>query len=129
MPERAKYMSDLFFVLSSGILAAIGGSLNYITNVIQGHKFSWAEFVVHTLTSAFFGFVAYEFFSFEGVPPQFSAALSGMTGYYGTRISRIVEIVVLKKKLGIDPKEVQESKQCPGRCGGCVANNQNEKTN
>ena len=124
MPERAKYMSDLFFVLSSGLLAAVGGSLNYVTKVVEGHRFSWAEFIVHTLTAAFFGFVAYEFFSFEGIPPQFSAALSGMTGYYGTRISRIVEIIVLKKKLGIDPKDVDLQTSYPKK-----QEKQNEESN
>ena len=119
MPDRVKHMSDLFFILSSGLFAAIGGSINYVLKVIEGHRFSWAEFLVHTLISAFFGFVAYEFFAFEGIPPQFSAALSGMTGYYGTRISRIVEVVVLKKKLGLDPKEVADLEPCKGNCGAC----------
>ena len=113
MPERVKHMSDLVFILGSGAFAMIGGAISYLLKWCEGHKFSWAEFFIHSITSGFFGIIAYECFAFEGLHPYFSGAMAGMTGYYGTRICRIFEVVVLKRKLGVDPKDIQTLSTCP----------------
>ena len=43
---------------------------------------------------------------YEGFPPQLCGALSGMAGWGGTRVIRLLE-VVLQKRLGLDEEDLK----------------------
>lgn len=113
MPLRS--MSDLQILGICGGFAGLCGSLSYLLKVEEGKRFSWREFVLHTTISAVFGLIAYEVLSYESFPPQVAGALCGVAGWGGTRLIRIVEILlpkiaaaVLRKKFGITKDDLRE---------------------
>ena len=52
------------------------------------------------------GLICYEVLFYEGFPPQLCGALSGMAGWGGTRVIRLLE-VVLQKRLGLDKEDLK----------------------
>lgn len=50
--------------------------------------------------------ISYEVLFYEGFPPQLCGALSGMAGWGGTRVIRLLE-VVLQKRLGLDKEDLK----------------------
>lgn len=89
------------------VWAGLCGSLSYALKVQEGHVFKWGEFLIHILTSALFGLMAFEVLDAYGFPPQVSGAVCGMTGWMGTRFARIVEVVI-RKKAGVSKEDLAE---------------------
>ena len=109
-----KSLSDGQILGICGGFAGFCGALSYLLKVEEGKPFSWREFALHTTISAVFGLIAYELLSYESFPPQVAGALCGVAGWGGTRLIRIVEILlpkiaaaVLRKKLGIDKEDLK----------------------
>ena len=87
-------------------VGAIGGFLNYWLKVCEGKTFSWKELAMHLSTSAFTGWMVYEILDYIGLPPGVCAALCGMSGWMGTRLLRIAEIIV-KTKAGAEKQNAE----------------------
>lgn len=106
MPEK-EVINELQAVSASGAFAAICGWLNYLLTVQEGRPFSFKEFLLHGLISAICGLICYEVMSYEGFPPNLCGALSGMAGWGGTRLIRLLEIV-LEKRLGVTKEDLDK---------------------
>ncbi|WP_302432100.1 phage holin family protein [uncultured Sutterella sp.] len=98
-----------------GCFAGFCGALSYLLKIEEGKRFSWSEFALHTTISAVFGLIAYELLSYENFPPQVAGALCGVAGWGGTRLIRIIEIVlprivtaIISKKLNIDEEDLKD---------------------
>lgn len=91
---------------ASGGFAAICGWLSYLLKVQEGQPFSFREFLLHGAISAVCGLISYEVLFYEGFPPNLCGALSGMAGWGGTRVIRLLE-VVLQKRLGLDKEDLK----------------------
>lgn len=105
--HRFQQLSNLEIASICSVFAGFCGALSYSLKVEEGHKFKWREFFLHTLISAVFGLVAYELLDYYGMPPQVSGALCGMAGWMGTRLIRILEIVI-QKRLGVTNEELRK---------------------
>ena len=101
-----KDFSELQALLASGGFAAVCGWLSYLLTVQEGRPFLIREFLLHGAISAMCGLISYELLSYEGFPPNLCGALSGMAGWGGTRLIRLLE-VVLQKKLGVSKEDLK----------------------
>ena len=99
---------DLLYISTASGFAGVCGALSYLLKVEEGKPFKWSEFLIHTATSAAFGYIAYEALLWRAFSPEYASALCGVAGYLGTRCVRIVELF-LRKKLGIDDAEKKEN--------------------
>lgn len=91
---------------SSVGFAALCGWLSYLLKVQEGQKFSFKEFLLHGAISAVCGLISYEILSYEGFPSNLCGALAGMAGWGGTRLIRLLEIV-LEKRLGVTKEDLK----------------------
>lgn len=91
---------------ASGGFAALCGWLSYLLKVQEGQRFSFKEFLLHGAISAVCGLISYELLSYEGFPPNLCGALAGMAGWGGTRLIRLLEIV-LEKRLGVSKEDLE----------------------
>lgn len=105
MPYRDLSEGQILVVASS--FSAICGWLSYLLKVEEGKPFSWREFFLHGAISAMCGLISYEILAYEGFPPQLCGALSGLAGWSGTRLMRLVEIVI-QKKLGVSKEDLND---------------------
>lgn len=105
MPYRD--LSDGQILAAAGGFATICGWLSYLLKVQEGKAFTWREFLLHGAISAVCGLICYEVFFYEGFPPQLCGALSGMAGWGGTRLIRLLEIV-LEKRLGVAKEDLDK---------------------
>ncbi len=110
-----KSLPEGAIVAICGAFAGFCGSLSYLLKVEEGKPFSWREFALHTTISAVFGLIAYEILSYESFPPQVAGALCGVAGWGGTRLIRIIEIIlpriaaaIISKKLGISKEDLKD---------------------
>lgn len=106
MPDLLKNLSHSDYLFISGGFAGVAGGVSYWLKSVEGKPFKWSEFFVHVLASMIFGLIAFEFASFEGVPDEFCGAIAGASGWMGTRVARIVEVLICKK-LGISKDELK----------------------
>lgn len=106
MPDLFKNLSHEGFLLLGGGFAGLCGSLSYLLKVEEGKPFKWSEFLLHLAISAAFGVIAFEIMTFEHIPDEVAAGICGMSGWMGTRIARIIEIVI-RKKLGISKQDME----------------------
>lgn len=104
MPYRD--LTDGQILAAAGSFATICGWLSYLLKVQEGKVFSWREFFLHGAISAMCGLISYEILAYEGFPPQLCGALSGLAGWGGTRVLRLIEIVVTKK-VGVDKEDLK----------------------
>lgn len=104
MPYRD--LSDGQILAAATGFAAICGWLSYLLKVQEGKAFTWREFLLHGAIRAVCGLISYEVLFYEGFPPQLCGALSGMAGWGGTRVIRLLE-VVLQKRLGLDKEDLK----------------------
>lgn len=103
--QRFQHLTSLDIAGICGLFAGFCGSLSYFLKVEEGHPFKWSEFVLHVVISAVFGLMTYEVLSYYGMPPQVAGACCGMAGWMGTRLARIIEIVI-RKRLGVSKEEL-----------------------
>ena len=94
-------------LVASGFFAAICGWLSYLLKVQEGKSFTFREFLLHGAISAVCGLISYELLSYEGLPSNLCGALSGMAGWGGTRLIRLLELL-LTKKLGVSRDELDK---------------------
>ncbi len=106
MPDFIRELTHTDALIVSGGFAGVCGSVSYWLKVTEEKPFSWREFILHVLASAIFGLIAFEFASFEGMPNGMAGAIAGMSGWMGTRVARIAEVLI-RKKLGITKDELQ----------------------
>lgn len=104
MPYRD--LTDGQILAAAGSFATICGWLSYLLKVQEGKVFSWREFFLHGAISAMCGLISYEILAYEGFTPQLCGALSGLAGWGGTRVLRLIEIVVTKKA-GVDKEDLK----------------------
>lgn len=95
--------------------ASVTGALSYLLQVYEGKRFSWFGFCIHFSVSALAGFLTYLFLHHWATPPDLAGALCGIAGWMGTRMMRIVEILVYRR-YGVEPnalkqKHEEETKQ------------------
>lgn len=105
MPYRD--LSDGQILAAAGGFSTICGWLSYLLKVQEGKAFTWREFLLHGAISAVCGLICYEVLFYEGFPPQLCGALSGMAGWGGTRLIRLLEIV-LEKRLGVAKEDLDK---------------------
>lgn len=86
--------------------AGMCGWLSYLLKVQEGKPFTWREFLLHGAISAVCGLISYEIFAYESLPPQLCGALSGLAGWGGTRVLRIIEVVITKR-LGVSKEDLK----------------------
>lgn len=115
MPDLLKNLSHTDYLIVSGGFAGLAGSVSYWLKVTEGKPFKWSEFLVHVAVSMIFGLLAFEFGSYEGLPDEFCGAIAGSAGWAGTRIARIIEIVLPKiinaivlKFFGLSKKDLEQ---------------------
>lgn len=95
-----KDFSEYQALAASGGFAAVCGWLNYLLSVQEGRPFSWREMLLHCAISAVCGLISYELLAYEGFPPGVCGALSGMAGWGGTRLLKLIWIV-LESRAGV----------------------------
>lgn len=96
MPEK-EVITETQALAASGGFAALCGWLNYLLLIEEGREFSWGGMFLHCAISAVCGLISYEILAYEGFPPGFCGALSGLAGWGGTRVLRLIEIVATKR--------------------------------
>ena len=106
MPEK-ELITETQALAASGGFAAICGWLSYLLKVQEGKEYSFREFLLHGAISAVCGLICYEVMSYEGFPPNMCGALSGMAGWGGTRLIRLVEIT-FAKRVGVTKEELND---------------------
>lgn len=104
MPD--KVISEAQPVLASCSFACICGWLSYLLTVQEGRVFKWTEFFLHGAISAVCGYISYEVLSYEEYPPQLCGALSGLAGWGGTRMLKLIEIA-FHKHMGVSKEETK----------------------
>lgn len=102
-----KDFSEFQALAASTSFAAVCGWLNYLLSVQEGRAFSWGGMFIHCAISAMCGCISYELLAFEGFPPGVCGALSGMAGWGGTRLIRLVEIA-LAKRAGVTKEDLND---------------------
>lgn len=107
MQESLQPLSEPLVALISTGFAGLCGALSYGLKVVEGKPFNFVEFVILTLISAFCGYGTFELLLWQGVPPQVSGSLAGVSGYMGTRLIRILT-VAFQKKLGVTKEDINE---------------------
>lgn len=85
--------------------ASLCGALNYLLGVVEGKRFSWPEFILHSMISAICGVITFELLSSYGVCHDAAGALCGLSGWMGTRFLRLLETYFSKK---VDGEVVQK---------------------
>ena len=95
-----------YLIISSGF-AGLCSALSYLLKVEEGKPFKWTEFFLYIVISAVFGLITFEFLTYKAFPPEFSSAMCGVSGWLGTRIIKIAEIVI-RKRLGITKEDMKE---------------------
>ena len=106
MPDLFKEIGSNHYLMFGGGFSGLCGSMSYLLKVQEGKPFKWSEFFIHTVASGMFGLMAYELLAYEGFSPEFSAIMCGMSGWMGTRVAHIVEILVCRK-LNISKKDLE----------------------
>lgn len=96
MQEFFRDLTHNYLVMGGGF-AGLCGALSYLLKVEEGKEFKWHEFLLHTAISMVAGLIAFEIFTYHGFPPELSGALSGTAGWAGTRIVRIIEILLERR--------------------------------
>ena len=110
-----KDLSHGDFILISGGFAGICGSISYFLNVQEGKVFKCSEFLIHIAVSIIFGVLAFELCSYLGIQDEYCGAMSGMAGFLGVNIAKIIQIVFPKvfnalilKYFGLSKKDLEE---------------------
>ncbi|WP_282197638.1 phage holin family protein [Turicimonas muris] len=86
----------------SGGFAAVCGGLSYLLKVEEGKPFKFSEMLLHTLISGVCGLVSYiALHHLAGFDPDVCGAFSGIAGWMGTRLLRVIELRVRKKIEGV----------------------------
>ena len=105
--QRFQQLNELQVAGICALFAGLCSSLSYLLKVEEGHPFKWREFALHITISSVFGLMTFEVLDYYGFPPQVAGALCGAAGWMGTRLIRILEIVV-RKKLGVTKEELND---------------------
>ena len=100
-----KNLNEFQMLGIAGSFAGLCGWLSYLLKVQEGKAFTWREFLLHGAISAVCGLISYEIFVYESLPPQLCGALSGLAGWGGTRVLRIIEVVI-KTRLGVSKEDL-----------------------
>lgn len=89
------------FAVDIGISAAFAGlcgALSYAAKHEEGKPFKLSEFLVHTAISAVCGAISFVILhDLCGLAPTVCGSLSGVAGWMGTRLLKIIEVCVAKK--------------------------------
>jgi len=83
--ELIKTIPATISVLLTGLIAAFGGGVNYLTTVRQGKKFKWQDFWIECASSMFVGIIFGLFFLATNMPILMALAGAGLAGHMGTR--------------------------------------------
>lgn len=82
----------------AGGFGGLCGFLSYLLKVEEGKPFKWSELALHTTISAVCGLAAFTLLDeLAGFSPSVCGTFSGVAGWMGTRLIRIVEVRVEKK--------------------------------
>ncbi len=87
-------------LMIASLMGGLGGVFYYLTSIEEGKKFSWFSFILNTFISAFSGLFAYICIRhLAGLDPDVCSCFSGVAGWMGTRLWKLVELRVTKKIL------------------------------
>ena len=99
MPDNLNHFQQLEAMVGVSVASSV---ISFLLKVQEGKKFSFFEFVLHISFSALFGAIAFEIMYQEGIPFHWAGALCGISGWLGTRVIRIAQVIVAKK-FGVAP--------------------------
>ena len=89
------------FAVDIGIstaFAGLCGALAYGVKREEGKPFKWSEFLLHTAISAVCGAISFVLLhDLCGFAPTVCGSLSGISGWMGTRLLRLVEAYLTKR--------------------------------
>ena len=105
MPEK-EVINELQAMAASTGFAGWCGLLKYLAMVQEGRLFTWRDFFLNGLISAACGAICYEVMVYEGFPHGLCGALSGMAGWGGTQLLKLIEVVV-RKRLGVTKEDLK----------------------
>ena len=103
-PEK-EVINELQAMAASGF-AGLCGLLKYLAMVQEGRPFTWRDFFLNGFISAACGAICYEVMVYEGFPHGLCGALSGMAGWGGTQLLKLIEVVV-RKRLGVTKEDLK----------------------
>lgn len=99
---RAQMIDDIKDSLIAVAFASVGGLLYFLSNLDGEKPFNMKACLIQVAVSAFSGLIAYIcVINFAGVSPDVGGAFSGVAGWLGTRLLKIVELA-FRKKMGVD---------------------------
>ncbi len=107
-PEQWSEIRD---VALCSTFAAVSGALSYLVKVREGQMFKWGEFFLHFAVSALAGIVAYHVLHYLNVPVDLAGALCGIAGWSGTRLMRVLEIIMLMRVSGGKDDVIEKADQ------------------
>ena len=94
MPDNLNHFQQLEAMVGVSVASSV---ISFLLKVQEGKKFSFFEFILHISFSALFGAIAFEIMYQEGIPFHWAGAICGMSGWLGTRVIRIAQIILAKK--------------------------------
>lgn len=110
MPDRLEQMRSVQNIAMSVGISGLASVLSYLLKVVEGKSFSWRELFVHGCCSSFFGYVILEFMLFRGYPIELCGAMCGLAGWGGTRLLRLLEVLVVKRS-GVTKQDYERAKE------------------
>lgn len=78
--------------------------------VYEGKRFTWGEFLLHLLVSGVAGVIAYQLLHYLDTPADLTSALCGISGWMGTRMMRIFELLFLRR-IGVDSSVLNDNQK------------------
>lgn len=102
-----KDFSEIQALAASTGFAGLCGLLKYLASVQEGRPFTWRDMLLNGVISAACGAICYEVMAYEGFPYGLCGALSGMAGWGGTQLLKLIEVVV-RKRLGVSKEELEK---------------------
>lgn len=82
----------------STVFAGLCGALSYAAKHEEGKPFKLSEFLVHTAISAVCGAISFVLLhDLCGFAPTVCGSLSGIAGWMGTRLLKLIELYAAKR--------------------------------
>lgn len=81
-PNNYSFLQQIFLF---GIVAAIGGFVNYLSTIRKGQAFSWHDSIIEFVSSGFVGVLFGMFFLATNMNIYLAFVGAGAAGHFGTR--------------------------------------------
>lgn len=94
-PESYAFITYLWVF----VLATFGGLVAYLKKLKGGKKWSWIDFLIELITSAFVGITTFYLCESLGLSQVFTAAIVGISGHFSSKSITLFS-KILDKTLG-----------------------------